>query len=140
MRLSQDHFAVDRLDDETSCITLNDHQLINVLLLILYPELIKLLEHVLELIEISNELAFVRILFPLRFFEILTVKAGSEVPEFHEMREQLLATFNNMLREYVLLAIDPEMIKCFLSAVEDLWQVGRLRTELFQHLLIQHFV
>jgi hypothetical protein len=36
------------------------------------------------------------------------------------------STFDDMLREYVLLRVDPEMIKCFLGAVKDLWKVGGL--------------
>lgn len=54
------------------------------------------------------------------------VKSRYESSELDEMAIKRSSTFDDMLREYVLLRVDPEMIKCFLGAVKDLWKVGGL--------------
>ena len=41
--------------------------------------------------------------------------------ELDEMAIKRDTTFDNMLGKYILFRVDPKMIECFLSAVEDLW-------------------
>ena len=56
------------------------------------------------------------------------------------MAEQRGSTFDNMLREDILLPIDPEVIESFLATVEDLWEVGSLRPEHLLHLPVKYLV
>ena len=56
------------------------------------------------------------------------------------MAEKRGATFDNMIREHILLPIDPEVIESFLATVEDLREVGSLRPEYLMHLPVKHLV
>ena len=56
------------------------------------------------------------------------------------MSEEKVACFHDMIREHVLLPVDPEVVESFLGAVKDLWEVGSLRVELLEHLPVEDLV
>ena len=54
--------------------------------------------------------------------------------------EELSPTLNDVLGENVLFPVYPEVIKRFLCTVKDLREVGALRAELFEHLLVEDLI
>ena len=53
---------------------------------------------------------------------------------------ELGATLDDMLRENILLAVDPKVIESFLRTVDNFRQVSGPRAVLLEHLLVQHLV
>ena len=66
MLLAHYGLDIDRIDDKSTSITLNHHELINVLLLIHSPKLIKSYELFFQVVAVLNNIALLQILLTLK--------------------------------------------------------------------------
>ena len=117
MLLLEHSFYIDRIDDEASGIALDHHKLIDVLLLVGRPQFVKSDQQVLQHRKVIDKILITRALN----LKVLLVESRYIRSELDEMAIKRDTTFDNMLGKYILLRVDPKMIECFLSAVEDLW-------------------
>ena len=115
-------FYVDRFDDEASGIALNHHEFVDVLLLVDRPQFVESDQQVFEYRKVIDKTLIVGV----QNLEVPLVEGRYEPSQLDEMAVQGSATVDNMLREHILLPIDPEVIESFLATVEDLWEVGSL--------------
>ena len=70
--------------------------------------------------EIRSELRIIGTSCFVNELEVPLEEARSKLTQFSESLAELVSTFNNMVGEDVFLSIDPEMVKSFLGAVENL--------------------
>lgn len=62
--------------------------------------------------------------------KVSQVERRDEPSKLAEVVEKCSSTLHDVLRKDILFAVDPEMVKRLLRAVQDLWQVGGFRSEL----------
>lgn len=106
-------FIFNCLRYETSGVSLDQHQLKNINLLISYPSMIKFLEitpHVFE--NILN--------CDVYFFHDSFINISNDLLNHLELLEKFSSSFQNILRENVFFSINPKVWKAFLSRVKDL--------------------
>ena len=106
------------LRDVTSRISLDEHELEDVDLLIIDPGLIKLIEvlgHVLH-DALHRDIDCV--------FDDALVEVADHVLNDPELLEKLASGVQHFMREYILLAVDPEVGEALLRRVKNLRQVA----------------
>ena len=90
-------------------------------MLVYGPKFVESRNQLLQLLQVGGELfSFVN----NAVLKILEIELRNVVPHLFEVGEDFPSTVKNMLREDVLFTVDPEMVKSFLSTVENLGKVG----------------
>ena len=72
--------------------------------------------------------------------EIFREELGNIGSQLFEVGKEFSPALNHVLGEDILFPVYPKVIKCFLCTVEDLREIGALRAELFEHLLVEDLI
>lgn len=101
-----------------SCVSLNQHEFKNINLLICNPCMIKfeeVLAHVIQNVLHSY----------IDLLHYLLVDISYDLLNHFELLEKLASGFQNILREYIFLAVDPQIRKTFLCRVQNFREVAQ---------------
>ena len=120
--------SLDGLCDVTSRVGLNQHEFQDVNLLVVDPsliEVVQVLRHIFDHV-LHRDIGCV--------LNDALVQVSNDVLNNAELLEELAARVQHLVREHILLSVDPQVGKAFLGGVEDLCQVAQTS------LLVEDFV
>ena len=126
--LCQVLICLDGLRDVTSRISLNKHKFEHVYLLVVDPgliEIVQVLGHILDHV-LHRDVCGV--------LNYALIQVTNDVLNDAELLEELAPGVQHLVRENILLSVDPQVGEAFLGRVEDLCQVAKTA------FLVEHFV